>query len=94
MVSDCRRRLTLLTAVRVLYQIVISNINSKDDNHFSKSLAWLSYSLVRPRFSNACLRAANTSLGLLASGLIASIRELNLVIERHNMDSNATFKFS
>ena len=90
--SDYRRRLTSLTAARVLYQIVISNKTSKDDNHFSEALAWLSYSLVRSRFSNAYLRATNTSLRLLASGLTASIRELHLVIESHNMDSNAIHK--
>ena len=50
MASDCRRRLTSLTAVRVLYQIVVSNTNSKVDNHFFKALAWLSYSLVKEKW--------------------------------------------
>ena len=50
MASDCRKLLTSLTAVRVLYQIVISNTNSKVDNHFSKALAWLSCLPVRSRF--------------------------------------------
>ena len=67
--SDCRRRLTSLTGVRVFYQIVISNTNSKDDNHFSKALAWLSCSLIRPRFSNACLRAAIKPLGKWFDGV-------------------------
>ena len=49
MASDCRR-LASLTEVCVLYQIVISNTNSKVDNHFSKAFAWLSCSMVRSRF--------------------------------------------
>ena len=80
-----------IISLRVLYQIVISNTNSTDDNHFSKALACLSCSLVRSRFSNAFLRAANTSLSLLASGLMPLIGELHLVIESHNMGSNAIF---
>ena len=50
MAPDCRILLTSLTAVSVLYQIVISNTNSKVDNYFSKYLAWLNCKSVKSRF--------------------------------------------